>query len=82
MGSPLGPLMTNALMPPWGIASFGAFFGCHATLPGALRDIQKNGCEEDYMGYCGSGFPVCELLWCKKSAKEAIRDTCYVKLFF
>ena len=41
MGSPLGPLMTNALMPPWGIASFAAVFGCHATLPGALRDIQK-----------------------------------------
>ena len=24
------------------------FFGCHTTLPGALRDIQKNGREGDY----------------------------------
>ena len=56
MGSPLGPLVTNALMPPWGIASFAAVFGCHATLPRALRDIQKTVAKNTTWGIVAAEF--------------------------
>ena len=56
MGSPLGSLMTNALMPPWGIASFAAFFGCHATLPGVLRDIPKTVAKKTTWGIVAAEF--------------------------
>ena len=75
--------MTNALMPPWGIASFAAVFGCHATLPGALRDIQKTAAKKTTWGIVAAEFfRYVNFCGIKKSAKEAIRDIFYVKLFF
>ena len=56
MESPLGPLMPDALMPPWGIVSFAAVFGCHATLPGALRNIQKTAAKKTTLGIVAAEF--------------------------
>ena len=53
MGSPLGPLMPNALMPPWGIVSFAAVFGCHAR---AFRDIEKTAAKKTTWGIVAAEF--------------------------
>ena len=72
MGSPLGPLMTNALMPPWGIASFAAFFGCHATLPGALRDIQKTVAKKTTWGIVAQVFRYVNFCGVKNQRKKQL----------